>query len=118
MEPAASEEGFFERYVAKFNAQNYDELKEACNGEKFTDESFPLTWDTIRHTCPRKKDKYQYRRLSEIHGDGLKLFDGIEPKDVSQGKLNFTTSYFMASLAELAIRPERIKKLFKEDEVN
>ena len=51
-----------------------------------------------------------------MRGDDNKLFDGIDPHDIDQGSLG--DCYYLASLAELAIRPERIMKMFKEQEVN
>lgn len=48
--------------------------------------------------------------ISELSGEGLKLFDKIEPNDILQGGLG--DCYFMCCLSTIAEWPERIQRMF------
>ena len=108
-------------FIGMINEQNYDELKAACNGGNFIDELFPPWPGAIVMMGDENVlksygyDKFEWKSIADVRGDNHKLFDGISPTDIAQGDLG--NCYLMACLAELAIRPERIMKMFKETEV-
>ena len=52
-----------------------------------------------------------------IHGQECCLFDGnIEPNDIQQGSLG--TCYFLSALSSLAERPNDVRALFYNQEIN
>ena len=62
--------------------------------------------------------KYEWKRISELKMKGkLQIFDeSIAPSDIAQGGLG--NCYFLSVLSALAEKPERIKKLFIDKEIN
>jgi len=55
-----------------------------------------------------------WKRPEQIF-ERFKLFEGIDPTDIRQGIIG--DCYFLAALSALAENPERIKRLFKSQEV-
>ena len=65
----------------------------------------------------RKWETYEWRRPSEVYGEGnFSLYDHIDPTDIKQGECG--NCYFLAGLASLAEYPERIQRIFLQQEVN
>lgn len=112
MEPAGN---FIQKLASRFNSQDVD--KDMSDG-RFTDSTFPNTDNTL---CERAKGERDYsdcefKRISDVRGADLALFGDINPRSIDQGALG--TCYLLAALAELAESPDRIKKLFKTQEVS
>lgn len=88
---------------------------EKIGRKQFTDLDFPpqLTSLVGENSFNRSNWKvFAWRRPSEFMDQSLDLFvGGIESGDIQQGKLG--DCYFLSTLASLAERPERIKKMFK-----
>ena len=58
-----------------------------------------------------------WRRGTEIYGGEARLFlDRIEPCDIKQGILG--DCYFLSSIASIAEKEERIKKIFVSTDIN
>jgi calpain-15 len=109
---------------------SYKQLLEQANtaGKKYQDLEFPtelrsLTGglsevDLIEAGNPIDWRSLIWLRSEEIYGKGnFKVFLGdIEPADIRQGSLG--DCYFLSTLASLAEKPSRIKKLFETDQIN
>lgn len=65
----------------------------------------------------KKWETYVWKRPSEVFGEGnFKLYDNIDPSDIKQGDCG--DCYFLSSLSSLAEYPDRIKRIFKNQELN
>jgi len=107
------------------NSKIYNILKDliAKNGV-FKDPEFPATLASITKNTSHKYytkffSKAVWKRPHEIFGcdyDQIKVFDGIDPGDISQGILG--VCYFLCSLAAIAEYPSRLVKTFLTKEAN
>lgn len=94
---------------------------EAAKNTYFCDPYWPADRRCILdETMEHPKSKWQtfvWKRPSEVYGRGnYVLFDKIDPGDIKQG--NCGDCYFLSSISSLAERPERIRKIFLQDEIN
>jgi calpain-15 len=90
-------------------------------GKKFTDETFlPVrsslikNWSSADHSTQRSWRYFNWKRISEIYEQQIKVFDVIEPNDIQQGAIG--NCYFLSALAALAEFPTRIQRLFDTQE--
>lgn len=84
-------------------------------GEKFVDEDFPPNDNSLDGGSDRFKSAISWKRVSEEMESPSLFKEKVEPQDIMQGMLG--DCYFLAALAALAERPDRIFDLFllKED---
>jgi calpain-15 len=104
----------------------FDQVK--LSGQKFKDLEFPANirsllggmdeTDIILGGTDIDWRSLIWMRPDEIFGKGkFKIFcDSIEPNDIKQGELG--DCYFLSTLASIAEKPARIRKLFETEEVN
>lgn len=91
--------------------------------ELFEDPNFPadvssLLDATMMHPPSHKKwATYEWRRPSEVYGHGnYHVYKEIDVNDIKQG--NCGDCYYLSCLSSIAEYPERIKKIFINEEVN
>lgn len=87
-------------------------------GTLFTDTDFPPAktslikdWTDYNNVLIYSWKKYQWKRLSEIYDQRVRVFNHIDPNDILQGELG--DCYFLSSLSALAEKPARIERLFE-----
>ena len=93
-----------------------EELKK--NGQTFKDDRFPSNQQSLSGEWGFVNEwkEIKWMPISQCL-PGAKIFQGkVEPGDIGQGYLG--DCYFLAALAALAERPDRIFQLFLMNEVN
>lgn len=91
----------------------------------FVDTSFPPNVETVVKGKKQAKGerararenfagKVQWRRAGDVLGKDFKLFDGISPDDLEQGKLG--DCWFICTVSNLSERPAAIEHVFKNCE--
>lgn len=58
----------------------------------------------------------EFKRMSDVHGDRMSIFTGIDPNDINQGDLG--DCYYLSAVSALAEFPERVEKCFVTKENN
>ena len=96
-----------------------------CKGSAFTDHDFAADnrenlageheWRDAFEKCQWER-AFKIPCLTDDEGDLKIFFEDIAPSDIKQGQLG--DCYFLCVLACLAERPNRIRKLFLDSEIN
>jgi hypothetical protein len=98
-----------------------------ASGQKYKDLEFPaelksLTGGLSDYELAQSGNDLNWRsiiwaRPEEFYGRGFQVFQGnIEPNDIKQGSLG--DCYFLSTIAAIAEKPDRIKRLFESTEPN
>lgn len=114
---------FFEVLEHSAVKETYEEVIERLKliGEKYYDAEFPPEWSSLIGYASNTETidlslwkTITWKRANEIYKDkGLKVFsDNVNPKDIIQGYLG--DCYFLSSLAAIAEKPARIKRILGE----
>jgi hypothetical protein len=96
--------------------EKLEELKE--KGEDFRDERFPPNQNSLTGEWGRLPEwnEVKWERISKVMPKAEIFKDSISPSDIKQGFLG--DCYFLAGLAALAEKPDRIANLFLLTERN
>lgn len=89
--------------------------------EKFTDPIFVPALSSLCNNPKQVKALYQdfnqWLRVPDLYkGQKLCISHSIDPNDIKQGELG--NCYFLSALSSLAEKPERILRLFEDQDIN
>ena len=112
-------------FVERLNNPNIDYESIIKSGTFFKDEDFPpepgslfnAKYSKLSSSESREWKKLEWLRAGEIFkGQSYSVFSGIDPNDIKQGMLG--NCYFLSALSALSEFPDRIKQIFKTQEIN
>lgn len=98
------------------------------NSGKYLDSAFPPTQDSLIKGDPSENvidlfpseidmlNSSEFRRLSDIEGKNVAIFNGIDPNDIIQGELG--NCYYLSAVSALAEFPKRVEKCFSTHDNN
>ncbi|OMJ79270.1 hypothetical protein SteCoe_20738 [Stentor coeruleus] len=100
------------------NKVSLDQISSELKGNNFVDPDFsPSDSSIYAGYSISKNELIHWRRPIDIFSDGFTLFpDEIEPNDIRPG--NLENYWFLSALSTLSERPQLVKRLFFNEEVN
>lgn len=104
--------------TSPMNKMSIEEIVSGLSGNNFVDPDFsPSDSSIFAGYSQSTTDLIHWRRPIDIFGEGFKLFaEDFDPNDIRPGSLQ--DYYFLSALATLSERPQLIKRLFLDEEVN
>lgn len=100
------------------NKMSIEEIVSGLSGCNFVDPDFsPSDSSIYAGFLMPNNELIHWRRPIDIFGEGFKLFpDELDPNDIRPGSLQ--DYWFLSALATLSERPQLVKRLFLDEDVN